>query len=163
MQLQHLFSDTDFFSFNAKPPTHFHKDSHYATWMFGFLCVCFMFCRHQHDYLIHHIWCLHFGKRSGGVSLPKLFQSSEARKATKCLLCCWSAAQFFSYVNAVICRWMWWILTSSDGKPPTFFLFFPPQKRAPVPVPWYPKNYAPFPGERVRIVRTHTAAAVGVY
>lgn len=145
MQLQHLFSDTDFFSFNAKPPTHFHKDSHYATWMFGFLCVCFMFCRHQHDYLIHHIWCLHFGKRSGGVSLPKLFQSSEARKATKCLLCCWSAAQFFSYVNAVICRWMWWILTSSDGKPPTFFLFFPPTKARTRARAMVPKKLRTFP------------------
>lgn len=57
---------------------------------------------------------------------------ARARKATKYLLCCWSAAQFFSYVNAVICRWTWWILNEQrrGGKPPTFLLG---QKRAPEP------------------------------
>lgn len=40
----------------------------------------------------------------------------EARKATKCLLCCWSAAQSHSYANAVICRRTWRILTRSDGE-----------------------------------------------
>jgi len=62
------------------------------------------------------------GAADGCHQGQKLFQFSEAWKATKCLLCCWSAAQFFSYVNDVICRWTWGILTSSDeeGKPPNF-------------------------------------------
>lgn len=52
--------------------------------------------------------------------MPKLFQRSEARKTTKCLLYCWSTAQFFSYVNDVISRRMWWILRRQrqGGKPP---------------------------------------------
>ena len=79
--------------------------------MFGFLFISCYICRHHRDCVIEPIWGLYFGN-GRWVSWPKLFQSSEARKATKCLLCCWSVAQFFSYVNAVICRWMWWILTS---------------------------------------------------
>lgn len=57
----------------------------------------------------------------GSVSLPRGRPMGVAaklvpvqwspRKATKCLLCCWSTAHFFSYVNAVIRRWLWWIPT----------------------------------------------------
>ena len=109
MQLQHLFSETDFCS--SHQPTDLHKGGHYAAFVFGFLLISRYICRHHRDCVIEPIWGLYFGN-GRWVSWPKLFQSSEARKATKCLLCCWSAAQFFSYVNAVICRWMWWILTS---------------------------------------------------
>lgn len=112
MQLQHIFWKTDFFS------------SHQLTYLQKqVLRQCYS-CFGLSIFVIYFgtiniiIWFTGFSVFYFGngrwVSWPKLFPSSEARKATKCLLCCWSAAQFFSYVNAVICRWMWWILTSSD-------------------------------------------------
>lgn len=81
--------------------------------MLGFLFIL------SHDLRWHH----RRRKRDspGSVSLPRGRPMGVAaklvpvqwspRKATKCLLCCWSTAHFFSYVNAVICRWLWWIPT----------------------------------------------------
>lgn len=97
-------------------------------------------------------------------SWPKLFQSSEAWKATKCLLCCWSAAQFFSYVNDVICRWMWWIPTSSDeeGKKKKAFVDNSAKPRV-------PEDYSPYlltcivERDREREGGDRGRAPVGVY
>lgn len=91
--------------------------------MLGFLFIL------SHDLRWHH----RRRRRDspGSVSLPRGRPMGVAaklvpvqwspRKATKCLLCCWSTAHFFSYVNAVICRWLWWIPTRRK----TFQLFLP--------------------------------------